>query len=129
LNAPAGRPGAPAAGIKGGGTIWLHEKLGMLKSVMTTSMMGQEVTMTMTVTKLDVPRKVGDATIHCRELTMTNSMMPGGKIVRLTSPEVPGETVYSELSMEQAGMKIRVVGELMAWVKKPLAPAKPVTGK
>jgi len=123
---PGGRPGAPGAGLTGAGTVWLHAKLGMLKSEMTSSMMGQSVKITMTVTKLSVSKKVGETTIDCREMTMTNSMMPGGNIVTLTSPLVPGGTVRSEMSMSQGGMNMSRIEELVAWVKKPLAP---VTGK
>ena len=126
MKPPGGRPGAPGGApggaMTGAGTVWLHEKLGMLKSEMTMSVMGREMKITTTVTRLKVATKVGDVTIDCRETTMTNSMMPDGKTVRLSNPDVPGETVRSKMSMSMGGAEMSMVEELVAWVKKPLTP-------
>jgi len=121
MKPPAARPGKSGGKLTGEGTIWLHEKLGMLKMQMATEAMGQKMTVTMNVKRLKVSKKVGAQTLTCREIEISNSLFPS-KIVQLSSEQVPGGTVRSSMSFSQGGMTMSTVEELSAYVKKPLVP-------
>ena len=121
MKPPAARPGKRGSNLTGQGTVWLHEKLGLLKMQMATEAMGQKMTVTMKVTRLKVSKKVGEQTLTCREIEISNSVFPS-KIVQLSSEKVPGGTVRSSMSFSQGGMTMSTVEELSAYVKKPLAP-------
>lgn len=121
MKPPSARPGRQGASMTGAGTIWLHEKLGMLKMQMATQVMGQKMTITMRVIRTSVSKKVGEQTLDCREIEISNSAFPS-KIKQLTSDAVPGGTVRSSMSFSQGGMTMSTVEELTAYVKKPLAP-------
>lgn len=108
----------------GSGTIWVHAKHGVLKTSTTMSMMGQQMTITMEATKLNVTRKVGDKDYACREWTLDLGGM-GGKRVMLDAAAIPGGTVEGSMSINNQGFSMESKEELVAYVKKPLTATTP----
>lgn len=99
------------------GVVWVHDSLGVLRIDSTTDMMGQSVTTTWQVQRLDVSHQVGDTTLACREIALSNPMM-GGKMTLLECPSVPGDTVRLEMKSDRMGATTSTVTELVAYVKK-----------
>lgn len=108
----------------GSGAIWVHPTHGVIKTSTTMSMMGQQLTVAMTATKLSTKHKVADKEYACREWTMDLGGM-GGKRVMLNAPSVPGETVLATMSMSQQGFSMESREEIVAYVKKPVTATTP----
>jgi hypothetical protein len=97
---------------------WAHEKHGMLKSETTATGAGKTVVQ---VTRLSVPAKVGERGVTCRETRTSTTGMPGGgeiTAVMLTSEEVPGGVVRSEMKTSMQGMVSTGVTETVSFEKK-----------
>jgi hypothetical protein len=117
---PKPKPGQGAPELpRGPATVWEHPEQGVLKVVADLSMMGQPMTTTMLWTNLSVTRTVGGHEFTCREVTMSNSMMPG-TMVMITSRKFPGGTVERVQEMEMMGHKSSTTTKVTAYVKKPL---------
>ena len=93
-------------------TLWVHEKLGVLKY---TGGVGPGPRMTWTVIRLAVTRKIGDQAIECRQLLVQGREVTGTMLV---SPAVPGFVVEEALTVDKGPVKSTTKRELIGFVKK-----------
>ena len=93
-------------------TLWVHEKLGVLKYA---GGVGPGPRMTWTVIRLAVNRRVGDQTIECRQLLVQGREVTGTMLV---SPAVPGFVVEESLTVDKGPVKSKTQRILLAFVKK-----------